>query len=64
MCSAIMTDKIKEYWDAIVNYMDDETREKVHRALAPCTEEEFLRAYCAEDEEFEGLLASEFSIEL
>lgn len=32
-------------WDAVVNMMDDDTREKVHCEFAPCTEEEFLNAY-------------------
>lgn len=29
----------------IVEYMDDDTRETVHRELAPCTDLEFLRRY-------------------
>lgn len=32
-------------WDAIVNMMDDDIREKVCRELAPCTEVEFLTRY-------------------
>jgi hypothetical protein len=32
-------------WDAIVNLMDDDTREAVHNELAPCTEAEFLARY-------------------
>ena len=32
-------------WDVVVNMMDDDTREKVHSELAPCTEVEFLREY-------------------
>lgn len=32
-------------WDAIVYFMDDETREKVHSELAPCTTREFLIRY-------------------
>ena len=31
--------------DVLVNYMDDELREQVHRELAPCTDEEFLVRY-------------------
>ena len=31
-----------ENFDAIVNLMDDEIREDVHRDIAPCTDEEFL----------------------
>jgi hypothetical protein len=32
-------------WQTIVNYMDDDIREQVHRELAPCTNEEFLSRY-------------------
>ena len=32
-------------WDAIVEMMDDETRELIHDAYAPCTYEQFIRAY-------------------
>jgi hypothetical protein len=32
-------------WDAIVNLMDDDTREAVHNEIAPCTELEFLVRY-------------------
>ena len=31
--------------DAIVNCMDDDTRETVHSELAPCTDVEFLTRY-------------------
>ena len=31
--------------DAIVNHMDDDTRETVHSELVPCTEVEFLTRY-------------------
>ena len=34
-----------EPWAVIVHYMDDDTRELVHRELAPCTEAEFLSRY-------------------
>ena len=34
--------------DVIVNYMDDEIREKLHWELTPCTFEEFLEAYMEE----------------
>lgn len=33
------------YYNAAVNLMDDEIREKLHHELAPCTDEEFLKAY-------------------
>lgn len=32
-------------WDAIVTFMDNDTREDVHTDLAPCTEIEFLSEY-------------------
>lgn len=32
-------------WENVVEFMDDETRERVHAELAPCTELEFLRRY-------------------
>ena len=35
-------------FDAAVNLMDDEIREALHAELAPCTEQEFLDAYCVE----------------
>ena len=31
--------------DTMLNYMDDDTRETVHRELAPCTDVEFLTRY-------------------
>lgn len=34
-----------KYWNATVNYMDDEIREQVHAELSPCTNEEFLDRY-------------------
>lgn len=48
---------------AIVGYMDDEIREDVHRELAPCENEEFLRRYVELDPDFEDLLRGEFGIE-
>ena len=32
-------------FDAAVNMMDDEIREKLHNKLAPCTDQEFMDAY-------------------
>jgi hypothetical protein len=32
-------------WPVVVQMMDDDTREAVHRELAPCTEFEFLTRY-------------------
>lgn len=54
----------QDLMDAIVVIMDDEIREKIHCALAPCTPEDFLKAYVKENPDFEDFLYSEFSIEL
>ena len=35
----------RDLWDAIVNMMDDDTREAIAADLAPCSELEFLEAY-------------------
>lgn len=48
----------------INNLMNDDIREMVHREIAPCTYEEFLRRYCELDTGFEDILKTEFSIEL
>nr|DAQ95961.1 MAG TPA: hypothetical protein [Caudoviricetes sp.] len=32
-------------WNTIVNFMDDDAREKAHRDVAPCTDLEFLKYY-------------------
>lgn len=34
---------IETNWDAIVNLMDDDIREKVHFEMVPCTEEAFYK---------------------
>lgn len=54
----------QEQMDAIVVLMDDEIRERIHRELAPCTPEAFLKRYCELVPEFEEVLSGEFSIEL
>lgn len=54
----------QELLDNIAVYMNDDIREKIHRAFAPCKPEDFLKAYISEDLVFEDLLYSEFSIEL
>lgn len=36
---------LEEFWDALVEMMDDDIRERVHYELAPCTDEDFLRRY-------------------
>lgn len=41
----------RNLWDAVVNMMDDDVREKIHREIAPCTEGEFLEAYLKEAKE-------------
>ena len=35
----------RNLWDAVVALMDDDIRESVHDALAPCSNEEFLAEY-------------------
>jgi hypothetical protein len=37
--------KLKFDMDVLVNYMDDEIREKLHNEIAPCTDEEFVAKY-------------------
>lgn len=54
----------QEKMDAIAVLMDDETREKVHRELAPCEPIEFLKRYCELEPSFEAVLKDEFSIEI
>lgn len=49
------------YWEAIVNYMDDDIREQVHAELAPCTKAEFMARYCELDHSFKELITGEFS---
>lgn len=33
-------------FEAAVEYMDNDLREKLHIDLVPCTEQEFFTAYC------------------
>lgn len=33
-------------FDVCVNMMDDDLRENLHSEIAPCSEQEFLDAYC------------------
>lgn len=47
----------------IASYMDDEIREELHSKLAPCTHEEFIKAYIDRDPDFEDLLKREFEYE-
>lgn len=55
---------IETNWDAIVNLMDDDIREKVHFERAPCTEQAFLQRYLQLDSDFENVLQTEFGIEM
>ena len=47
-------------WDLIVNLMDDNKREELHRKLATNNEFEFLAAYLQLDPEFRKTLQQEF----
>lgn len=53
-----------ELMEVIATYMNDDIREALHFDLAPCTNEEFLKAYCKADPQFIDLLWSEFSIDM
>jgi len=37
----------KRLYNAAVALMDDDLRESLHNEIAPCTDREFLVAYCA-----------------
>lgn len=37
-------------YDAAVNLMDDEIRERLHIEIAPCSDQEFFDAYAEEHE--------------
>lgn len=54
----------QDLMNTIASYMDDEKRENLHTKLAPCSPEDFLKAYVESDPEFEELLKSEFDIEI
>ena len=45
---------------SISSYMNDDIREDIHSQLAPCTNEEFIRAYLDSDPDFSDVLESEF----
>nr|DAF06951.1 MAG TPA: hypothetical protein [Caudoviricetes sp.] len=53
-----------ELMETISNYMNDDIRESLHFALAPCSNEDFLKAYCKVDPDFSILLWSEFRIDM
>lgn len=47
---------IMEYWDQIVELMDNEIRGAVHNELAPCTDEAFLSRYLELDPDFMAVI--------
>lgn len=53
-----------EEMNDIALYMNDDLREAIHRELAPCTNEDFIIAYCNARPTFEDFLNEEFHIEL
>lgn len=50
--------------ETISTYMEDDIRESIHFNLAPCSNEDFLKAYCKADPDFSILLWSEFRIDM
>ena len=46
--------------ETISTYMEDDIRESIHFNLAPCSNDDFLIAYCKADPDFSFLLWSEF----
>lgn len=55
-----MIKNLDKYWEAIVNMMDADIRERVAFELAPCTNEEFLKRYLELAPDFQNVLDSEF----
>lgn len=50
---ALTVAPLLENWESTTAMMDDDIREALHAKLAPCTKEEFLKAYMeAHEEEF------------
>ncbi len=49
---------------AIAIFMDGSIREQVHRELASCSNNEFIKRYCELDPDFENILKSEFGIDI
>lgn len=49
-------------FELAVNYMDDDKRESLHREIAPCTNNEFIIAYCRKDPEFVEFLERELNV--
>ena len=50
--------------ETISTYMEDDIRESIHFDLAPCSNEDFLKAYCKANPDFSILLWSEFRIDM
>lgn len=55
-------DGFLQYWDAIVEHMNDNIREEVHNEFAPCSKAKFLIEYCKRDKRFPDFLWREFEI--
>ena len=53
-----------EEMNDIALYMNDDLREAIYREIAPCTNEEFIIAYCNTEPSFEDCLNDLFNIEL
>lgn len=53
-----------EVMNVIATYMNDEVREDLHFDLAPCKNEEFIKAYIERCPDFAELLRNEFNIEI
>ena len=53
----------KKDLDDIAIYMDNDIREELHRELAPCSPDEFLRAYLQRDPDFRDVLEGTFQWE-
>lgn len=49
---------------AVAIFMNGDVREQVHRELAPCNNNEFIKRYCEIDPDFENVLKSEFGIDI
>lgn len=53
----------EDLMDNIAGYMCDDYREQVHRELASCKPEAFLKRYLELDFDFAGILLEEFGID-
>ena len=49
---------------AITIFMDGDIREQVHRELARCSNNEFIKRYCELGAEFESIVKSELGIDI